>query len=140
MEIFNGTDIVCISRFERYCKIGDDDVLPHFITRCYTDNEIRYCLSKANLKARAESFAARFAAKEAVAKAMGTGIMTMGIGMTDIEIINNDKGAPLVNLFGRAKQEAEALNVFSISVSLSHDGDYATAYCSMLAGKEKDRV
>ena len=140
MQILNGTDIVCISRFERYSKIGDDGVLPLFISRCYTDKEIEYCLSKVNPKARAESFAARFAAKEAVAKALGTGIMTKGIGLTDIEIINNDMGAPLVRLFGRAEKEAKTLDVFSISLSLSHDGDYATAFCSMLAGKEKDRV
>ncbi|MBR6487410.1 MAG: holo-ACP synthase, partial [Clostridiales bacterium] len=84
-------------------------------------------------KRAAESFAARFAAKEACGKALGTGIMSEGIGLTDIEVVTDEKGAPRLELKGRAKEKADELGVFSISVSLTHDGGMAAAYCTMLA-------
>lgn len=139
MKILVGTDIVEIGRFSKHVKFERNGKLPHFITRCYTPKEIEYCMGKKLDKARLESLAARFAAKEAVSKALGTGIMTKSIGFTDIEITNDEKGTPFVTLHNEAKSEAERLNVASIAISLSHDGDYAIAYCSMLAQTDGER-
>lgn len=85
---------------------------------------------------KAESFSGRYAAKEAVSKALGTGVMTEGIGFLDIEILLNENGAPYLVLHGNAKAKADSLGVISTSVSISHDGEYAISYCTMLANSE----
>ena len=65
--------------------------------------------------------------------------MSEGIGLTDIEVLNDAKGAPFIELKGKAKEKADSLGVFSISVSLTHDGGMAAAYCTMLAdGKDNN--
>ena len=69
-------------------------------------------------------------------KALGTGIMSEGIGLTDIEVETDKKGAPYLVLSGKAKEKADELGVFSISVSLTHDGGMAAAYCCMLAERK----
>ena len=129
MEILCGTDLVEIERFKKILERQDSG----FINKCFTEKEQEYCLAKAGGKRAAESFAARFAAKEACGKALGTGIMSEGIGLTDIEVVTDEKGAPRLELKGRAKEKADELGVFSISVSLTHDGGMAAAYCTMLA-------
>ena len=139
MKILCGTDIVDIRRMEKHVLPKEDGALPHFVERCFTDKEIEYCMSKKLDRLKAESMAARFAAKEACAKALGTGIMTMGIGFTDIEILKDDKGAPYVVLHNEALRVAEELKIISTSISLSHDGDYAVSFCTMIssAGEEQ---
>lgn len=134
MKILCGTDIVLVSRLSKYAVT--EGKLPHFLTRCFTPSEIEYCLGKKNEKSISESLAGRFAAKEAVAKALGTGVMTMGIGFTDIEILNDKNGAPFVKLGGAASQKVEELGVRSVSISISHDGDYAVAFCTMLSSED----
>lgn len=129
MKILCGTDLVEIERFSRILEKNETG----FINKCFTEREQEYCKVKAGGKRSAESFAARFAAKEACGKALGTGIMSEGIGMTDIEVVIDEKGAPHLELKGRAKEKADELGVFSISVSLTHDGGMAAAYCTMLA-------
>ena len=129
MKILCGTDLVEIERFRKI--LGNNE--SGFINKCFTENEQEYCRTKAGGKRAAESFAARFAAKEACGKALGTGIMSEGIGLTDIEVLTDGKGAPYLELKGRAKAKADELGVFSISVSLTHDGGMAAAYCTMLA-------
>ena len=124
-------DIADISRFVR---ILEESNTP-FINKCFTEDEIRYCNSSKDLKKKAERYAARFAAKEAVGKALGTGLMSEGVGMTDIEVIKDDKGAPGIKLTGGALKHAEELGMSSVSISLSHDGGIAGAYCVMLTEK-----
>lgn len=135
MRILCGTDLVEIERFKRILEKNESS----FINKCFTQNEQDYCRSKAGGKGAAESFAARFAAKEACGKALGTGIMSEGIGLTDIEVMTDNKGTPHLELKGRAKEKADELGVFSVSVSLTHDGGMAAAYCTMLA-EGKDNV
>ena len=131
MKVRCGMDIADISRFVR---ILEESNTP-FINKCFTEDEIRYCNSSKDLKKKAERYAARFAAKEAVGKALGTGLMSEGVGMTDIEVIKDDKGAPGIKLTGGALKHAEELGMSSVSISLSHDGGIAGAYCVMLTEK-----
>ncbi len=94
-----------------------------FLRRIYTDREREYCEGKANA---AEHFAARFAAKEAVSKAFGTGIGER-IGFLDIEILNQKSGTPCIVLLGKAELLAEARGVTEVLVSLSHTEQMAVA-------------
>ena len=107
-----GVDIVAISEIEHFVGVHRDR-----LERLYTDREIAYCQGKAN---SAESFAARFAAKEAVLKALGGG----EVDFRDIEIVNDFWGRPEVHI----RAETGLKEVSSVSVSLSHSGDYAIAY------------
>ena len=140
MRILCGTDIVLVERVRKNTALREDGRLPAFVTKCYTPYEIEYCTKPSNEDKRAERYAARFAAKEAVAKALGTGVMTMGIGFTDIETRSDELGAPYVVLYGEAKKRADDLGIVSIAISLSHDGDYAICYCTALTeGKEETK-
>ncbi|MCR5059468.1 MAG: holo-ACP synthase [Saccharofermentans sp.] len=127
MKVRSGIDIVDISRIEK--SIGKSDA---FVKKCFTTNEISYCEALAPAR-KIESYAGRFAAKEAVSKALGTGIMAEGIALADIEIVTNEKGAPELVLHGKACELAEEMGIFSRSVSISHDGGYAVACCYMLS-------
>lgn len=115
----------------------DDGSLSSFVTRCFTEAEISYCNSKKLDSKRAESFAGRYAAKEACSKALGTGVMTEGIGFLDIEILRDEKGSPYIVLHGKAKERADALGVISKAISISHDGEYAISYCTLLSDMEE---
>ncbi len=128
MKIYCGTDLVDISRMAGILERQKDA----FITRCFTEEEIRYCNSRSSDSARVSSFAARYAAKEAFGKALGTGVMSEGIGMRDIETVNGSAGAPYIRLYGAAKQKADAAGITSVSVSLTHDGNMAGAVVCML--------
>src|SRR4029079_19320559 len=91
-----------------------------FLMRVYTPNELAHC------QGRAESLAGRFAAKEAVAKALGTGIWRRAIGWTDIEILRDPQsGAPQLHLHNAAADCAAALGLCEWSISLSHDRERA---------------
>lgn len=94
----------------------------HFLERVYTVQEIAYCKRKANPW---QSFAARFAAKEAVGKAFGTGIGMLGLN--NIEIISETGGQPKVVLHGAAKEQALLRNIRQVHISLSHSKEYAIA-------------
>ncbi|HEX5471692.1 MAG TPA: holo-ACP synthase, partial [Lacipirellulaceae bacterium] len=95
-----------------------------FITRVYTDEEIEYCTVR---KAATQHYAGRWAAKEAVLKALGTG-WRRGIGWRDIEIRNNRKGAPTVLLRGGARDVMEQTGIRRLHVSISHCRSFAVAY------------
>lgn len=116
MRLGTGVDIIEISRvdgiFQRYGQ--------RFLNHIYTQEEIAYC------RGRAPNLAGRFAAKEAVMKALGTGVR--GVGWKDIEIARHESGAPSILLHGRAKNRAKRLGVCDISVSFSHSRDYAVAF------------
>lgn len=117
MKITCGTDIIEISRIkEDIEKIGES-----FINRIYTENEIKYCESKKNQKY--QHYAVRFAAKEAVFKAISEFLDNKySISWEDIEILNNSQGKPIVKLEGKQFNSLE-----SIDLSLSHCKEYATA-------------
>ncbi|MCB0117239.1 MAG: holo-ACP synthase [Caldilineaceae bacterium] len=94
-----------------------------FLSRVYTADELAYC------RQDAQRLAVRFAAKEAIAKALGTGIWRNGITWTDIEIVRDDEsGAPSVRLHNAAKQQAHTLTLNEWSISLSHSQAYAVAF------------
>lgn len=95
-----------------------------FLHRVYTEREIRYCQSR---KHAIEHFAARWAAKEAILKCLGTG-WKKGIAWTDMEVRNDFNGRPLVTMCGAAKDEADAIGIAEIHLTLSHCRAYATAY------------
>ncbi len=95
-----------------------------FITRVYTDAEIEYCTAR---KAATQHYAGRWAAKEAVLKAIGTG-WRRGIGWRDIEICNNRAGAPTVKLRGGAKDVMDRAGIQRMHVSISHCRSHAVAY------------
>lgn len=115
-----GNDLVEISRVsESMMRFGD-----RFLSRVFTAREIEYCQRKAHHAA--ESFAARFCAKEAAAKALGTGIAG-GITWHDFEVVGADGQRPLLCLTGHAAERAEALGMQRAHLSLSHSRDLAMA-------------
>ncbi|NTV89083.1 MAG: holo-ACP synthase [Clostridiales bacterium] len=115
-----GIDIVEIDRIkESFESLGQA-----FRDRIFTEGEITYC--EGRRAARFESYAARFAAKEAVAKALGTGIGSR-FGWKDIEVLNDGAGSPYVVLSHNAGEFAAASGFREISVSLSHCRQYAVA-------------
>ncbi|QDT64200.1 holo-ACP synthase [Calycomorphotria hydatis] len=114
-----GTDIVEIDRVSDLLDRHGE----HFIDRTFTERERAYCEKHKNC---AQNFAGRWAAKEAVAKSLGTGFVK-GVGWTEIEIINEKSGAPKVHLSGETKEFAGGLGVTEILVTISHSKAYATA-------------
>lgn len=88
-----------------------------FLRRVFTPGEIAYC------RGRAPNLAARFAAKEAVMKSLGTGFR--GVGWRDVEVVRAPSGAPSPRLHGRALRRAERLGVTEIAISLSHSRGFA---------------
>ncbi len=118
-----GTDLSEIGRIERSVeRFGE-----RFLERVYTPGEQAYCARK---KRAGESLAARFAAKEAAAKALGTGI-SRGVGWREFEVRREPGQRPTMHLSGRAAELAEALGVVRISLSLTHGKDTAMAVVVM---------
>ena len=110
-----GIDLIEINRIAKTLeRFGD-----RFLQRIYTESEILYC------RGRAPQLAARFAAKEAVMKALGTG--ARGLAWKEIEITRKPSGQPQVKLHGKAAEIAEKLKIQDIAISISHAREYATA-------------
>lgn len=121
MEIVGiGTDIVECLRIGRMIEEHGEQ----FLRRVYTEREIRYCQAR---KRATEHLAGRWAAKEAILKCLGTG-WRRGLCWTDIEIRNDTNGKPHVHMCGAAKDQAQALLIADIHLSLSHCRAYATAF------------
>jgi holo-[acyl-carrier protein] synthase len=115
-----GTDIVQIERIRQvYAKQQE-----RFVQRLLTPEEQQVFQQR---KCSMSYLANRFAAKEAISKALGTGI-AKGIRFTDIEILPSDQGAPVVNLYGKAHAHLLALGAVEVMVSLSDEKDYAVAF------------
>ncbi len=116
-----GVDLVEIPRIERaLARFGEK-----FLARVYTPDEVRYS------RGRPAELAARFAAKEAVAKALGAGMRILspaGIGWLDVETLNEAGGKPYLILHGRARDLAAAQGLTEWAISLSHDGGMAIAF------------
>jgi len=123
MVVGVGTDLMEIARIEEsIARFGD-----RFLARVFTPGEIAYCRRKKNA---GESFAARFAAKEAGAKALGTGI-SQGVGWLELEVTREPGGKPALTLRGRAAARARALGIMHISMSITHSRDTALAVVIM---------
>ncbi len=121
MEIVGiGTDIVECVRVGRMIERHGE----LFLTRVFTEREIRYCQSR--LRAT-EHFSGRWAAKEAILKCLGTG-WRKGLCWTDLEVRNDPSGQPRVLLCGAAKDVAQQRKINDILVSISHCRAYATAH------------
>lgn len=118
-----GTDLIEIPRIQHSIDRHGD----RFLKRVFTPREIAYCQQKKNA---AESFAARFAAKEAGAKALGTGI-SRGVGWLELEVLREPGDRPILTLTGRALERARWLGVSTTSLSLSHSRDVALAVVIM---------
>lgn len=121
-----GIDLVDIARMKRILERT-----PSFAAKVFSDAERAYCNSRANPEAH---YATRFAAKEAVVKALGTGF-TQGITVRDIEVARNAKGAPRVVLHGRAAEVAREQGVLSLPISLSFTHDEAVACAMAITGE-----
>jgi len=114
-----GVDIIEVDRIRKSIQ----KYAGRFEERVFTPKEIDYCRSKAD---PFKHFAARFAAKEAVLKSLGTG-MAEGITWKDMEILNRESGQPVLSLSGKGKDIFNALNLKNIHVSMTHDRQYAMA-------------
>ena len=119
MIVGTGVDITEVPRIAAAIeRFGD-----RFLKRIFTDNEIRYCESKQN---KVERYAARFAAKEAALKAIGTG-WRRGVSWTEVEVTREPSGRPTMTFHGVAGEFAAKLGVKRAHVSLSHTVEHAIA-------------
>ena len=109
-----GTDIVEVERIEKSINRTEK-----FLEKVFTKREVDYCNSKPN---RYERYAGRFCAKEAVSKALGTGVRNFNL--TDLEILNDELGKPIIYFNG---QLGNLEKEYEIHLSISHCKDYATA-------------
>jgi len=113
-----GTDIVEIYRIKDAIEKNGDT----FLNKVYTKNEIEYCESHNSNKY--QHYATRFATKEAVSKALGTGFVGE-FSWTEIEVKNDDLGKPNIVLTGKALELFDKINMKELSVSISHCKEYA---------------
>lgn len=128
MIIGIGIDLVKIDRID---KAGNNR--SGFLERVFTEREREYCSRQ---KFPAQHYAGRFAAKEAVLKAIGTG-WSAGVKWTDMEVLHGDGGGPVVNISGRVKDLMDLKGVKQILLSYSHDEGYAVAHV-VLVGNATD--
>jgi holo-[acyl-carrier protein] synthase len=126
-----GVDLTRIPRVRRMVERWDE----RFLRRVFTDGEIAYCRRRRD---PIQHFAARFAAKEATLKALGTGL-SMGIHWREMEVGREPGQAPTMTLHGRSLEIARSRGGRRVLLSLTHDGDYAMAQ-AMLLGDEPDDV
>ncbi len=121
ITLSSGVDLVVISRVARIISNHGTK----FLNRVFTPDEVLYS------RGRPAELAARFAAKEAVSKALGVGMRMLspaGIQWLDVETLNHPSGQPYLVLHGRASALASAAGLTAWSVSLTHDGDLAMAF------------
>ncbi len=113
-----GIDLIEVARIEKQLLENSG-----FREKIFTQDEIDYCDSK---KKKAEHFAARFAAKEAFLKAIGTGWRN-GFSFLEIAVLNDEFGKPILEVYGKTKQFIEETRIKNMQISLSHLKDLATA-------------
>lgn len=119
MIVGTGIDITETARIEQALERHGE----RFARRIYTPEEIAYC---EQFKSKAERYAARFAAKEAAFKALGTGWRN-GVRWLDVEVTHQPSGKPELRLLGRAEELARGLGVERMAISLSHSDQYVVA-------------
>ena len=116
MKLATGVDLIEIARIEEVVARHGK----HYLERIYTSAELEYCGK------RAESLAGRFAAKEAVVKALGCGIGD--VTWKEIEILGDEQNAPVLTLTGMAKEKANERGLVNWSVSISHSQSHSVAF------------
>jgi holo-[acyl-carrier protein] synthase len=121
-----GVDLVSIPRMRTTIERWQD----RFVDRVFTDDEIAYCRSRRD---PAPHFAARFAAKEAGFKALGTGLQ-MGVRWRELEVRRERREAPMLVLSGRAREIGLGRGGSRMLLSLTHEGDYALAQAILVGG------
>jgi holo-[acyl-carrier protein] synthase len=126
MELAVGIDIIEIERVRRVLERHPE----RFLERVYTPEEVAFC------RGRLPELAARFAAKEAVMKALGTG--ARGLAWREIEILPNRRGKPLIYLHGKARERGEAIGFRAADVSLTHSREFAIA--AVVGSAEADDI
>ena len=126
-----GVDMLEIARMERVIARR-----PSFVTRVFTEEERAYCDARAR---PAEHYAARWAAREAVVKALGTGF-SGGIGLRDVSVRNDEAGRPQAVLTGRALEVARERGVREVALSLSHTREVAVANAVMLTDEVRPKL
>lgn len=120
MQFKIGSDICSIKRVEDvYKRFGE-----RFLERILTEGEKAYVMSRP--KDFLSRVAARFAAKEATSKALGTGFI--GVGWKEIEVVRLPSGAPTIALHGKAKERAQSIGMTSFELTMSHEKEYAIAF------------
>jgi holo-[acyl-carrier protein] synthase len=110
-----GVDLIEVPRIARALERWGD----RFLHRIYTDAETALC------GGRVPELAVRFAGKEAISKALGTGLV--GVDWPEMEILSDPRGKPIVHLYGRAQKRAEALGLSHWAISLTHTKEHAIA-------------
>lgn len=120
-----GIDVIEVKRIAKAIKNV------HFLERVYTSGELEFFQSR---RGNPLPIAGNFAAKEAVAKALGTGFGT--VKWTDIEVLRNAEGAPYVLLYGKAAEIFKHMGGSKIWISISHSKEYAVAQAIIEAGRE----
>ncbi len=121
MEIFGvGTDIIEVKRIRSAIEKNKG-----FLLRVYIPAEIDYCEKKA--QGRYPSYAARFAAKEAAAKALAEGV-GKNVSLNEIELANRDSGAPYIKLYGVTSDYSRKLKIREIMISVSATQNFAVAF------------
>lgn len=123
MIIGVGVDLIEVPRIAQ--ALGHPRTGARFEARVFTPAEIVYCRKRRSFE---ESFAARFAAKEATMKALGRGYLGGGVGWLQIEVVREQRGRPTLTLTGRAQQQAESLGITRLHLSLTHTAAFAIAY------------
>ena len=118
-QIHSGIDIIEIARIKNVLTKHPN----RFLEKIFTEYERNYC------RGRSTQLAARFAAKEAAMKALGTGVR--GVGWKEIEVQRLPSGKPFIKLYGRAKERAKFIGVEKIELSISHSKELATAMVIM---------
>lgn len=119
MILGTGIDIVAVKRIkEAEARWGE-----RFLNRIFTEGELKYSF---NHKSPHIHLAARFASKEAMMKALGTGLR-QGVTWKDIEVVNRDSGKPEITLHRKTKELAGSMGIKDIHVSIAHDDGYAVA-------------
>jgi holo-[acyl-carrier protein] synthase len=121
-----GVDLARIPRLREIVERWGE----RFLRRVFTDDEIAYCRRRRD---PIPHFAARFAAKEATLKALGTGLR-MGVSWREMEVRRERGEAPTMILSGRCRAIALAKGAHRVLLSLTHDGDYALAHAMLVAG------
>jgi holo-[acyl-carrier protein] synthase len=125
-----GVDLALIPRLRQVVERWDE----RFLRRVFTDEEIAYCRRRRD---PIPHLAARFAAKEATLKALGTG-MRMGVSWREMEVRRERGQAPTMVLSGRCRAIAQAKGAHRVLLSLTHDGDYALAHAMLVDGDVDD--
>lgn len=116
MKLATGVDLIEIARIEEVVARHGK----HYLERVFTPAELEHCGK------RSESLAGRFAAKEAVAKALGSGIGD--VSWTEIEVLGDEQNAPILKLYGAAERKAQELGLMNWSVSISHSQSHSVAF------------